>query len=73
MAEPGGVTPPPASPPPPPVGPEPPCAACKSLRRKCTKACVFLPYFPREDADKFARVHKVFGASNVSKMLQVGG
>lgn len=49
---------------------EPPCAACKSLRRKCTRDCIFLPYFPRDDPEKFARVHKVFGASNVSKMLQ---
>lgn len=50
---------------------DPPCAACKSLRRKCTKDCIFLPYFPRDDPEKFARVHKVFGASNVAKMLQV--
>ncbi|CAI7776685.1 unnamed protein product [Closterium sp. NIES-54] len=50
---------------------DPPCAACKSLRRKCTRECIFLPYFPRDDPEKFARVHKVFGASNVSKMLQV--
>ena len=50
---------------------EPPCAACKSLRRKCTRECIFLPYFPRDDPEKFARVHKVFGASNVAKMLQV--
>ncbi|CAI6010706.1 unnamed protein product [Closterium sp. NIES-65] len=49
---------------------DPPCAACKSLRRKCTRECIFLPYFPRDDPEKFARVHKVFGASNVSKMLQ---
>eukprot|EP00897_Mesotaenium_endlicherianum_P009584 jgi/Mesen1/8654/ME000502S08015 len=48
---------------------DPPCAACKSLRRKCTRECIFLPYFPRDDPDKFARVHKVFGASNVAKML----
>jgi hypothetical protein len=33
---------------------------------------VFAPYFPPEDPHKFAIVHKVFGASNVSKMLQVG-
>eukprot|EP00475_Leptophrys_vorax_P024583 TRINITY_DN33985_c0_g1_i1.p1 TRINITY_DN33985_c0_g1~~TRINITY_DN33985_c0_g1_i1.p1 ORF type:complete len:280 (-),score=5.08 TRINITY_DN33985_c0_g1_i1:771-1610(-) len=49
---------------------EPPCAACKALRRKCTRECVFLPYFPREEPEKFVRVHKVFGASNVAKMLQ---
>ncbi|GJN07202.1 hypothetical protein PR202_ga25012 [Eleusine coracana subsp. coracana] len=48
----------------------PPCASCKLLRRRCTQECVFAPYFPPEDPHKFAIVHKVFGASNVSKMLQ---
>ncbi|XP_024043715.1 LOB domain-containing protein 19 isoform X2 [Citrus clementina] len=47
-----------------------PCGACKFLRRKCVKGCVFAPYF---DADQgtthFAAVHKVFGASNASKLL----
>ncbi|CAA0836136.1 Protein LATERAL ORGAN BOUNDARIES [Striga hermonthica] len=32
----------------------PPCAACKFLRRKCTKECVFSPYFPPEEPQKFA-------------------
>lgn len=48
-----------------------PCGACKFLRRKCVKGCIFAPYF---DADHgtthFAAVHKVFGASNASKLLQ---
>lgn len=48
-----------------------PCASCKLLRRRCAKDCVFAPYFPPDDPHKFAMVHKVFGASNVSKMLQV--
>lgn len=48
-----------------------PCAACKLLRRKCTQGCVFAPYFPPGEPHKFANVHKVFGASNVSKLLQV--
>ncbi|XP_022752923.1 LOB domain-containing protein 12-like [Durio zibethinus] len=47
-----------------------PCASCKLLRRRCTKDCIFAPYFPSDDPYKFAIVHKVFGASNVSKMLQ---
>ncbi|XP_062183009.1 LOB domain-containing protein 12-like isoform X2 [Phragmites australis] len=47
-----------------------PCASCKLLRRRCTQECVFAPYFPAEDPHKFGIVHKVFGASNVSKMLQ---
>ncbi|GFP80571.1 LOB domain-containing protein 12 [Phtheirospermum japonicum] len=47
-----------------------PCASCKLLRRRCATDCVFAPYFPPDDPHKFAIVHKVFGASNVSKMLQ---
>lgn len=47
-----------------------PCASCKLLRRRCAKDCIFAPYFPSDDPHKFALVHKVFGASNVSKMLQ---
>ncbi|KAI3921471.1 hypothetical protein MKW98_013405 [Papaver atlanticum] len=47
-----------------------PCAACKLLRRRCAQDCVFAPYFPADEPHKFANVHKVFGASNVNKMLQ---
>lgn len=47
-----------------------PCGACKFLRRKCTSGCIFAPYFGSDQgAAKFAAVHKVFGASNVSKLL----
>ncbi|KAL5557090.1 hypothetical protein UlMin_039326 [Ulmus minor] len=47
----------------------PPCAACKIQRRKCAPDCVFAPYFPPDEPQKFLNVHKVFGASNVSKIL----
>lgn len=47
-----------------------PCAACKLLRRRCARDCVFAPYFPPDEPQKFANVHKVFGAANVNKMLQ---
>ncbi|KAK4366061.1 hypothetical protein RND71_013941 [Anisodus tanguticus] len=47
-----------------------PCGACKFLRRKCIKGCVFAPYFCYEQgATHFSAIHKVFGASNVSKLL----
>ncbi|XVF21619.1 hypothetical protein REPUB_Repub12eG0106000 [Reevesia pubescens] len=47
-----------------------PCGACKFLRRKCVRGCVFAPYFCHEQgATHFAAIHKVFGASNVSKLL----
>ncbi|GAB2217247.1 hypothetical protein Droror1_Dr00000419 [Drosera rotundifolia] len=48
-----------------------PCGACKFLRRKCVKGCIFAPYFDSDQgAAHFAAVHKVFGASNASKLLQ---
>ncbi|KAL1533017.1 putative elongator complex protein 1 [Salvia divinorum] len=47
----------------------PPCAACKFLRRKCMPGCIFSAYFPPEEPQKFANVHKIFGASNVGKLL----
>ncbi|KAK4749655.1 hypothetical protein SAY87_027104 [Trapa incisa] len=46
-----------------------PCAACKFLRRKCLAGCIFAPYFPPEEPQKFVNVHKIFGASNVTKLL----
>ncbi|KAG6662698.1 LOB domain-containing protein 29-like [Carya illinoinensis] len=47
-----------------------PCGACKFLRRKCVRGCVFAPYFCHEQgATHFSAIHKVFGASNVSKLL----
>ncbi|KAM0946490.1 putative transcription factor AS2-LOB family [Dioscorea sansibarensis] len=46
-----------------------PCAACKFLRRKCQPDCVFAPYFPPDNPQKFIHVHRVFGASNVTKLL----
>ena len=46
-----------------------PCAACKFLKRKCLPDCIFAPYFPPEEVQKFISVHKIFGASNVSKLL----
>lgn len=46
-----------------------PCAACKLRRQKCTQECVFAPYFPPDQPQKFSNVHTVFGASNVAKIL----
>nr|GLL33188.1 LOB domain-containing protein 16-like [Ipomoea trifida] len=47
-----------------------PCGACKFLRRRCVPDCVFAPYFRSDDGPAiFAAIHKVFGASNVSKLL----
>ncbi|KAJ3679933.1 hypothetical protein LUZ60_016211 [Juncus effusus] len=47
-----------------------PCGACKFLRRKCVRGCVFAPYFSHEQgAAHFGAIHRVFGASNASKLL----
>ncbi|CAH9094455.1 unnamed protein product [Cuscuta europaea] len=60
---------PPATPPPP-VAIVSPCAACKILRRRCAEKCVLAPYFPPNDPLKFTTAHRVFGASNIIKLLQ---
>ncbi|KAF5455350.1 hypothetical protein F2P56_024939 [Juglans regia] len=44
--------------------------ACKYLRRRCPSHCIFSPYFPPNDPQRFACVHRIYGASNVGKMLQ---
>lgn len=47
-----------------------PCGACKFLRRKCVNGCILAPHFsPEQGTALFAAVHKIFGASNVSKLL----
>ncbi|KZV35139.1 LOB domain-containing protein 11-like [Dorcoceras hygrometricum] len=47
-----------------------PCAACKILRRRCVEKCILAPYFPPNDPIKFTTAHRVFGASNIIKLLQ---
>ncbi|GLJ18162.1 hypothetical protein SUGI_0320890 [Cryptomeria japonica] len=47
-----------------------PCAACKVQRRKCGDKCLLAPYFPPNDPQKFFVVHKLFGASNIAKILR---
>nr|GMD22225.1 LOB domain-containing protein 16-like [Ipomoea batatas] len=51
-------------------GVDSPYGACKFLRQRCVPSCVFMPYFCSDDGPaNFAAIHKVFGASNVSKLL----
>ncbi|KAI3985542.1 hypothetical protein MKX01_026035 [Papaver californicum] len=59
-----------SSPPSPPQVIVSPCAACKILRRRCVEKCVLAPYFPPTEPLKFTTAHRVFGASNIIKMLQ---
>uniref|UniRef100_A0A0A0LMR3 LOB domain-containing protein n=1 Tax=Cucumis sativus TaxID=3659 RepID=A0A0A0LMR3_CUCSA len=48
----------------------PACAACKHQRKKCHETCPLAPYFPAERNREFQAVHKVFGVSNVTKMVK---
>ncbi|KAJ6410744.1 hypothetical protein OIU84_007491 [Salix udensis] len=44
--------------------------SCKYLRRRCPSDCIFSPYFPSHNPQRFACVHRIHGACNVAKMLQ---
>ncbi|XP_047340305.1 LOB domain-containing protein 30-like [Impatiens glandulifera] len=47
-----------------------PCGACRYLRKKCLDNCIFAPYFNSDQGTaNFASIHKIFGASNVTKLL----
>lgn len=65
------LPPPTPSTPAPPPAVVSPCAACKILRRRCVAGCVLAPYFPPTEPYKFTIAHRVFGASNIIKLLQV--
>lgn len=46
------------------------CAACKHQRKKCTKTCLLAPYFPQDRQKQFLNAHKLFGVSNITKMIK---
>ncbi|KAF6155945.1 hypothetical protein GIB67_039276 [Kingdonia uniflora] len=46
------------------------CAACKHQRKKCTNECILAPFFPAEKSSEFKAAHKVFGLSNISKLIK---
>ncbi|XP_010522110.1 PREDICTED: LOB domain-containing protein 2 [Tarenaya hassleriana] len=46
------------------------CASCKHQRKKCNSDCVLAPYFPSYKTKEFQAVHRVFGVSNVQKMVR---
>ncbi|KAM1188539.1 hypothetical protein ACFX13_025144 [Malus domestica] len=46
------------------------CAACRFLRRRCPQDCVLAPYFPSSNPERFSCVHRIFGASNITTMLE---
>ncbi|KAM7276359.1 hypothetical protein ACFE04_018225 [Oxalis oulophora] len=46
------------------------CASCKYQRRKCTPECPLAPYFPPDQPKMFQNAHKLFGVSNILKILK---
>uniref|UniRef100_A0A7N2KZZ3 LOB domain-containing protein n=2 Tax=Quercus lobata TaxID=97700 RepID=A0A7N2KZZ3_QUELO len=46
------------------------CAACKYQRRKCEKDCPLAPFFPAEEFKSFQYAHRLFGVSNIMKILK---
>ncbi|KAH0975630.1 hypothetical protein GBA52_017529 [Prunus armeniaca] len=46
------------------------CAACKYQRRKCTPECPLAPFFPADQPKMFQNAHKLFGVSNIVKILK---
>ncbi|KAF3953340.1 hypothetical protein CMV_021206 [Castanea mollissima] len=46
------------------------CAACKYQRRKCANDCPLAPFFPAEEFESFQYAHRLFGVSNIMKILK---
>eukprot|EP01018_Ginkgo_biloba_P021765 Gb_19720 [translate_table: standard] len=46
------------------------CAACKYQRRKCSPECPLAPYFPPDQPKQFLNAHKLFGVSNILRILK---
>ncbi|XP_073148770.1 LOB domain-containing protein 15 [Henckelia pumila] len=46
------------------------CSSCKHQRKKCTDKCILAPFFPVTKTVEFQAVHKVFGVSNVTKIVR---
>ncbi|KAF8401003.1 hypothetical protein HHK36_014306 [Tetracentron sinense] len=46
------------------------CAACKYQRRKCAPDCILAPYFPPHHLSQFLNAHKLFGVSNILKIIR---
>ncbi|KAJ8643452.1 hypothetical protein MRB53_005200 [Persea americana] len=46
------------------------CAACKYQRRKCITDCPLAPYFPPDQPKQFQNAHRLFGVSNIVKILK---
>ena len=45
------------------------CASCKHQRKKCDSNCELAPYFPGSKYNEFQNAHKLFGVSNIVKIM----
>ncbi|KAL9672641.1 hypothetical protein QQ045_028893 [Rhodiola kirilowii] len=46
------------------------CAACKYRRRRCLPECELAPYFPADQPKLFENAHRLYGVSNILKILK---
>lgn len=47
------------------------CASCRHQRRRCPNDCIFRPYFPLRKREEFESARRVFGVSNMERMLRI--
>ncbi|XP_034699419.1 LOB domain-containing protein 22-like [Vitis riparia] len=45
------------------------CASCKHQRKRCDSTCELAPYFPASKYREFQNAHRLFGVSNIQKIL----
>ncbi|EFJ10814.1 hypothetical protein SELMODRAFT_59650, partial [Selaginella moellendorffii] len=45
------------------------CAACRFQRRRCSPACPLAKYFPASENQRFMNCKKLFGVSNMLRLL----
>lgn len=45
------------------------CAACNFQRRKCSQDCLLSCYFPANNPEMFNNAHRLYGVSNMVKIL----
>lgn len=45
------------------------CSSCKHQRKKCDQNCELAPYFPASRYHEFQNAHRIFGVSNILKIM----
>ncbi|KAK9275733.1 hypothetical protein L1049_023001 [Liquidambar formosana] len=49
----------------------PACASCKHQRKRCDEYCLLAPYFPASRYQDYVSVHRLFGLSNILRIMSV--